>query len=47
MVKGICPDILEIIEPANEGYKLTLKLDLAQIACCKGMVALQVPCNII
>nr|CAN66172.1 hypothetical protein VITISV_000730 [Vitis vinifera] len=31
MIKGICSDVLEIVEPAREGYQLTLRLDLAKI----------------
>ncbi|XP_047168281.1 actin-related protein 2/3 complex subunit 2B isoform X2 [Vigna umbellata] len=31
MVKGLCPNVVEIIEPAKEGYQLTLKLNLNQI----------------
>ncbi|TKY53681.1 Actin-related protein 2/3 complex subunit 2B [Spatholobus suberectus] len=31
MVKGLCPNVVEIVEPAKEGYQLTLKLNLNQI----------------
>ncbi|CAI9118078.1 OLC1v1019594C2 [Oldenlandia corymbosa var. corymbosa] len=31
MVRGICPDVVEIIEPPNEGYQLTLRLDFSRI----------------
>ncbi|KAK7393656.1 hypothetical protein VNO78_22217 [Psophocarpus tetragonolobus] len=31
MVKGLCPNVVEIAEPAKEGYLLTLKLNLNQI----------------
>ncbi|XP_027936814.1 actin-related protein 2/3 complex subunit 2B isoform X2 [Vigna unguiculata] len=31
MVKGLCPNVVEIIDPAKEGYQLTLKLNLNQI----------------
>ncbi|KAK4478226.1 hypothetical protein RD792_017509 [Penstemon davidsonii] len=31
MVKGICPDVMEIIEPPKQGYQLTLKLNFARI----------------
>ncbi|GLT42114.1 hypothetical protein SLA2020_161340 [Shorea laevis] len=30
-IKGISPDVLEIVEPAKEGYQLTLRLNLAKI----------------
>ena len=38
MIKGICSDVLEIVEPAREGYQLTLRLDLAKIPLGKGLV---------
>ena len=38
MIKGICSDVLEIVEPAREGYQLTLRLDLAKIPQGKGLV---------
>ncbi|KAK4478221.1 hypothetical protein RD792_017504 [Penstemon davidsonii] len=31
MVKGICPDVMEIIKPPKQGYQLTLKLNFARI----------------
>ncbi|XP_020226004.1 actin-related protein 2/3 complex subunit 2B [Cajanus cajan] len=31
MVKGLCPNVVEIVEPTREGYQLTLKLNLNQI----------------
>uniref|UniRef100_A0A0R0I0S5 Arp2/3 complex 34 kDa subunit n=1 Tax=Glycine max TaxID=3847 RepID=A0A0R0I0S5_SOYBN len=31
MVKGLCPNVVGIAEPAKEGYQLTLKLNLNQI----------------
>ncbi|XP_024192423.1 actin-related protein 2/3 complex subunit 2B isoform X2 [Rosa chinensis] len=31
MVTAICPDAVEIIEPAKEGYQLTLRLDFAKL----------------
>ncbi|GMH08634.1 hypothetical protein Nepgr_010474 [Nepenthes gracilis] len=31
MVKDVCPDVVEIISPAKEGYQLTLQLNLARI----------------
>nr|XP_048333804.1 actin-related protein 2/3 complex subunit 2B isoform X2 [Ziziphus jujuba var. spinosa] len=31
MVKEICSDVVEIIEPTKEGYQLTLRLDFAKI----------------
>ncbi|MCI10696.1 actin-related protein 2/3 complex protein, partial [Trifolium medium] len=30
-IKGICPNLVEIEEPAREGFQLTLKLNLDQI----------------
>ncbi|KEH41160.1 actin-related protein 2/3 complex, protein [Medicago truncatula] len=38
MVKGICPNLVEIEEPAREGYQLTLKLNLDQIPRNKDYV---------
>ena len=38
MIKGICSDVLEVVEPAREGYQLTLRLDLAKIPQGKGLV---------
>ncbi|KAM1216489.1 hypothetical protein ACFX2I_012727 [Malus domestica] len=32
MVKGLRPDVVEIIEPAKEGYQLTLRLDFSKIS---------------
>jgi len=40
MVKGICPNLVEIEEPAREGYQLTLKLNLDQIPRNKGLFSL-------
>ncbi|CAK9139537.1 unnamed protein product [Ilex paraguariensis] len=31
MVKGICSDAVEIVEPPRQGYQLTLRLDFARI----------------
>ncbi|KAL0322557.1 UNVERIFIED_CONTAM: Actin-related protein 2/3 complex subunitB [Sesamum angustifolium] len=31
MVRGICPDVVEIVETPREGYQLTLKINLARI----------------
>lgn len=31
MLKGICSDVVELVEPAKEGYQLTLRLNLARI----------------
>nr|XP_004296402.2 PREDICTED: actin-related protein 2/3 complex subunit 2B isoform X1 [Fragaria vesca subsp. vesca] len=31
MVTAICPDVIEIIEPAKEGYQLTLRLDFSRL----------------
>ncbi|KAJ4827977.1 hypothetical protein Tsubulata_009510, partial [Turnera subulata] len=36
MIKELCSDAVEIVEPANEGYLLTLKLNLAKIPNGKG-----------
>jgi actin related protein 2/3 complex subunit 2 len=36
-VKGICPNLVEIEEPAREGFQLTLKLNLDQIPRNKGL----------
>ncbi|KAK2985210.1 hypothetical protein RJ640_010499, partial [Escallonia rubra] len=38
MFEGIPPDVLEIVEPAREGYQLTLRLDLARIPRKKDAV---------
>ncbi|KAM1172192.1 hypothetical protein ACFXTH_022447 [Malus domestica] len=38
MVKGIRPDIVEIVEPAKEGYQLTLRLDFSEIPNGKDSV---------
>lgn len=38
IVKKICSDAVEIIEPAKEGYQLTLGLDFAKILNGKGSV---------
>ncbi|XP_068325539.1 actin-related protein 2/3 complex subunit 2B-like isoform X2 [Pyrus communis] len=38
MVKGIRPDIVEIVEPAKEGYQLTLRLDFSGIPIGKDSV---------
>ncbi|KAL5542339.1 hypothetical protein UlMin_010049 [Ulmus minor] len=35
MVEGICPDVLEIVEPAKQGYQLTLRLHFAKIPYTK------------
>jgi len=40
MVKGLCPNVVEIIDPAKEGYQLTLKLNLNQIPRNKGLFPL-------
>lgn len=40
MVKGLCPNVVEIAEPAREGFQLTLKLDLNQIPRSKGLFPL-------
>lgn len=36
MLKGICSDVVELVEPAREGYQLTLRLNLAKIPRKKG-----------
>ncbi|KAI8566531.1 hypothetical protein RHMOL_Rhmol02G0047700 [Rhododendron molle] len=38
LVKGLCSDAVEIVEPAREGYQLTLKLDFAKIPHGKDSV---------
>ncbi|XP_073053459.1 actin-related protein 2/3 complex subunit 2B [Primulina eburnea] len=38
MVKGICPNVIEIIEPQREGYQLTLKLNFGKILKSKASV---------
>ncbi|KAL6974093.1 hypothetical protein U1Q18_028276 [Sarracenia purpurea var. burkii] len=38
VVKGICSDVVEIVEPAREGYQLTLRLDFAKIPHGKDSV---------
>ena len=40
MIKGICSNVLEIVEPTGEGYQLILRLDLAKIPQGKGLVIL-------
>lgn len=40
MVKEISSDVVEIIEPAKEGYQLTLRLDIAKIVNSKGLVGI-------
>lgn len=40
MVKGICPNVVEIVEAPKEGYQLTLKLNLNQIPRNKGLFPL-------
>ncbi|CAL0328423.1 unnamed protein product [Lupinus luteus] len=37
-VKRLCPEIVEIVEPAREGYQLTLRLNLNQIPRGKDYV---------
>ncbi|KAK4388116.1 Actin-related protein 2/3 complex subunitB [Sesamum angolense] len=36
MVRGICPDVVEIVETPREGYQLTLKINLARIPHSKA-----------
>ncbi|KAL2242606.1 UNVERIFIED_CONTAM: Actin-related protein 2/3 complex subunit 2B [Sesamum indicum] len=36
MVRGICPDVVEIVEPSREGYQLTLKINHARIPHSKA-----------
>jgi actin related protein 2/3 complex subunit 2 len=48
-VKGICPNLVEIEEPAREGFQLTLKLNLDQIPRNKGLfplIHLQYGCHL-
>ncbi|KZV55523.1 actin-related protein 2/3 complex subunit 2B-like [Dorcoceras hygrometricum] len=40
MVKGICPTVVEIIEPPREGYQLTLKLNLSRFPKSKAAVGM-------
>ncbi|KAG4909837.1 hypothetical protein JHK87_055953 [Glycine soja] len=41
MVKGLCPNVVEIAEPAKEGYQLALKLNLNQIPRNKVILSSQ------
>ncbi|XP_034926169.1 actin-related protein 2/3 complex subunit 2B isoform X2 [Populus alba] len=43
MVKQVCSDAVEIVEPAKEGYQLTLKLNLAKIP--RGKVQAVILCS--
>jgi len=36
-LQDICPAALKIVEPAREGYELTLRLNIAQIPQGKGL----------
>lgn len=38
VVKGMYPDVVEVVEPAREGYHLTLRLDFAKIPHGKDSV---------
>ncbi|OIV90006.1 hypothetical protein TanjilG_00352, partial [Lupinus angustifolius] len=38
MVKRLCPEVVEIVKPAREGYQLTLRLNLNQIPPGKDYV---------
>lgn len=40
MVREISADFLEIVEPAKEGYQLTLRLDFSKIPRDVGMCSL-------
>lgn len=37
MVNGLCPEVIEIIEPTREGYQLTLRLNFNNIPHRKGL----------
>jgi actin related protein 2/3 complex subunit 2 len=45
MVKQVCSDAVEIVEPAKEGYQLTLKLNFAKVPIGKGLLLLQINTN--
>jgi actin related protein 2/3 complex subunit 2 len=38
MITAICSDVVEIIEPAKEGYQLTLRLDFSKLPSGKGLI---------
>jgi actin related protein 2/3 complex subunit 2 len=40
MVKGVSSDVMEIVEPAKEGYQLTLSINFDKIPHGKGLVIL-------
>jgi actin related protein 2/3 complex subunit 2 len=40
MVKGVSSDAMEIVEPAKEGYQLTLRINFDKIPRGKGLVIL-------
>ncbi|KAJ4722780.1 Arp2/3 complex 34 kDa subunit [Melia azedarach] len=40
MIKGISSDVVEIVQPAKEGYQLTLRLDLSKIPRSKDSMKL-------
>lgn len=46
MVKAISLDVVEIVQPAKEGYQLTLRLNLSKIPRGKGLFILH-PISII
>ncbi|KAF1858801.1 hypothetical protein Lal_00013724 [Lupinus albus] len=39
MVKRLCPEVVEIVEPSREGYQLTLRLNLNQIPLGKAIAS--------
>jgi actin related protein 2/3 complex subunit 2 len=45
MVKQVCSDAVEIVEPAKEGFQLTLKLNFAKVPIGKGLLLLQINTN--
>lgn len=40
MVKDVSSDVMEIVEPAKEGYQLTLSINFDKIPRGKGLVIL-------
>lgn len=39
---GVGSDVVDIVEPAKEGYHLTLRLNFSKIPCGKGLVILHI-----
>lgn len=42
MLKEVCSDAVEIVEPPRQGYQLTLKLDFSKIPTEKGLLPLHI-----